>query len=508
MENLITLDNIFVGKADGLAEAKRSDFTTLFYNGNKNYNLLKEDKSKFIISGRKGTGKTILAKYYEKEMVKEGSLVKFVNGNDLLFRHVKELGIEKISDKCIASFIKYTILFEMSTLIIDNKKEVIKKSNLLQRIRIKKRIRKLAELISERRYEGNFSLESFSKEMKEKSEANISARNKKSMVGAKREQTRKENYSKNLYFAVVDNMENMVMELMKDVSLALIFDDVDEYTEKISENKNFQLFFIKIIEIIYEINEDLCNYIGSNSKIILLIRSDIIDSLQTNSSNINKIIIDSQVLLNWFGKVDEGKMENNLLFELILTKIRNSNEKLKDKTTSEIFEMFFPKKIDGISTVSYIFRYSHGSPRDIVNLLNIIKKENGEATFFKEQFFKSAEKEYSKGFMDELKNEASLYYDSNFIDSSFKLITLIGNVTFSLDEVQRVINDCKDDVKPLTDAKQFINIMYDIGAIGNYRIVHGKRRYTFKYREDGADVPDYRYLFTVHQGLRKSLLRK
>lgn len=47
MENLITLDNIFVGKADGLAEAKRSDFTTLFYNGNKNYNLLKEDKSKF-----------------------------------------------------------------------------------------------------------------------------------------------------------------------------------------------------------------------------------------------------------------------------------------------------------------------------------------------------------------------------------------------------------------------------------------------------------------------------
>jgi hypothetical protein len=59
-----------------------------------------------------------------------------------------------------------------------------------------------------------------------------------------------------------------------------------------------------------------------------------------------------------------------------------------------------------------------------------------------------------------------------------------------------------------TDAKQFINIMYDIGAIGNYRIVHGKRRYTFKYREDGADVPDYRYLFTVHQGLRKSLLRK
>lgn len=128
------------------------------------------------------------------------------------------------------------------------------------------------------------------------------------------------------YFAVVDNMENIVMELMKDVSLALIFDDIDEYTEKISEDKKFQLFLIKIIEIIYEVNEDLCNYTSGDSKIILLIRSDIIDSLQTNSSNINKIIIDSQILLNWIGKMDGGKPENNPLFDLILTKIKNSNE--------------------------------------------------------------------------------------------------------------------------------------------------------------------------------------
>lgn len=508
MEDRITLNDIFIGKADGLAEAKRSDFTTIFYNGNKNYNLLKDDKSKFIISGRKGTGKTILAKYYEKEMIKEGGFVKFVNGNDILFRHVKELGPDDINDKYVASFIKYIVLFEISALIIDKKKEIVRKSNIFRRIGIYRRIKKLSEIISSRRYEGNFSLESFTKEMREKSNAHIEDGKGISSVSAERENTRRENYSKNSYFAIIDNLENKVMDIVKNISVSIIFDDVDEYTEKITDDRNFQLFLIKIIEIINEVNEDLSNYTSGNSKIILLLRSDIIDSLQTKSSNINKIIIDSQILLNWIGKIDCNKPENNPLFDLILTKIKNSNKKLCDKTTGEIYDIFFPKKIDGINTVRYIFRRSHGRPRDVVNLLNIVKKDNGNATSFEEQFFKSAEKEYSKCFKDDLKNEVSLYYDSNIINSCFKLITLIGKTIFSLEEAQNVIDECKDEIVPVIDAKEFINIMYDVGAIGNYRKVEGKSMYAFKYREDGAESPDYRYLFTVHQGLRKNLLRK
>ena len=143
----IALDDIFIGKADGLTEAKRSDFVTLFYNGNKNYNLLKEDKSKFIISGRKGTGKTILAKYYEKEMLKDGGFVKFVNGNDILFRHVREIGPDDINDKYIASFIKYIILFEISTLILDHRGEIILKANVFQKIGLYRKIKELSKII-------------------------------------------------------------------------------------------------------------------------------------------------------------------------------------------------------------------------------------------------------------------------------------------------------------------------------------------------------------------------
>ena len=66
MEDNIILSDIFIGNPDGLSEARNKKFDTLFYNKNNKYQLLQADPSKFIITGRKGTGKTLLGKYYEK----------------------------------------------------------------------------------------------------------------------------------------------------------------------------------------------------------------------------------------------------------------------------------------------------------------------------------------------------------------------------------------------------------------------------------------------------------
>ena len=52
----IGLKDIFIGKANGLEEAENEKFEDLFYTGNLKYQQLVENKDKFIISGRKGTG--------------------------------------------------------------------------------------------------------------------------------------------------------------------------------------------------------------------------------------------------------------------------------------------------------------------------------------------------------------------------------------------------------------------------------------------------------------------
>ena len=59
--DVIKLKDIFIGYADGETEANSQEhnFLDLFYTGNSKYEEICKINS-FIISGRKGTGKTIL----------------------------------------------------------------------------------------------------------------------------------------------------------------------------------------------------------------------------------------------------------------------------------------------------------------------------------------------------------------------------------------------------------------------------------------------------------------
>lgn len=88
----IKLKNIYFGRADGSQEAEDENFENLFYKGNKKYDLLNKNIDKFIISGRKGTGKTILAKYFEKEKNKENILTKILNKRELILKIYLEKG--------------------------------------------------------------------------------------------------------------------------------------------------------------------------------------------------------------------------------------------------------------------------------------------------------------------------------------------------------------------------------------------------------------------------------
>jgi len=60
------LKDVFLGYNDGKKEAKyRSDYENFFYDYSNIYeNIIRPDK--YIMIGRKGSGKTILAEYYKK----------------------------------------------------------------------------------------------------------------------------------------------------------------------------------------------------------------------------------------------------------------------------------------------------------------------------------------------------------------------------------------------------------------------------------------------------------
>ena len=128
MEDNIILSDIFIGNPDGLSEARNKKFDTLFYNKNNKYQLLQSDPSKFIITGRKGTGKTLLGKYYEKRQNEENVFSKYIDKDDVLFMQLQSIGNGNIPQNERAAFSQYAILSQMGKILLDNQIKILKKS--------------------------------------------------------------------------------------------------------------------------------------------------------------------------------------------------------------------------------------------------------------------------------------------------------------------------------------------------------------------------------------------
>ena len=72
MEN-IKIKDLHIGNANGITEASNKGFENYFYTDNRYYESLVNNKEKYIIAGKKGTGKTLLAKYYESLENRKGN---------------------------------------------------------------------------------------------------------------------------------------------------------------------------------------------------------------------------------------------------------------------------------------------------------------------------------------------------------------------------------------------------------------------------------------------------
>ena len=79
----VLLKDLCLGFADGDTESSKDNFKDLFYTGNNKYDEITDNEMKFIISGQKGTGKTILGRYLEETYKEKGIECKIFNKNDI-----------------------------------------------------------------------------------------------------------------------------------------------------------------------------------------------------------------------------------------------------------------------------------------------------------------------------------------------------------------------------------------------------------------------------------------
>lgn len=297
-----------------------------------------------------------------------------------------------------------------------------------------------------------------------------------------------------------------VYNCAKYIKFMAIFDDLDEI--KIYKNlKHSKEFLSNFISFVYKLNADLRNNSFDNnnpSKCIILIRDDILRSLDSTEANLNKKTVDGEVKLYWLSK------EKNHLIDMICNKIKNCNSEFNNLSNEQIQEQLFGNSNDikRNDCLSKIINQSFGRPRDLIVRFNMIFEEYPQDSKINLTMVNSVLK-YSLYLWAELKNELTYKYDETFINSIEELLKNFAHKTFSYNRWESYYNrNINYNIKSQYSALDVITILYEIGVIGNITFLNenkSKFRVSFFYRPNGAKKPDIKKNFTIHYGIRRAL---
>lgn len=510
------LKDIKIGKADGEQESLEKNFMDMFYTGNNKVNEL-EDLSVFIISGRKGTGKTVLAKFFlENEKRKDLLLsTKYRKLNELSLHQLIEFGDKKIDRKMMFNFQKYYIYTELIETILRDKKSLKEFGyNLINFIKYRSSLKRLENLYNKKYTDDLFEIISLEGTINKNNEikANLTSSNLGAEVTKNETSSITEQREIKKFYKLLDLFEKNLFEILKYVNVNLVIDDFDDYF--IDDKKDLIRFLIDFVNNVKRINNVMKEKVKNTnfkSRCIILMRDDVIESFSNNDANIEKVIIDSRVRLNWNEKKNQNELKN-----MLFNKIIKSNEKFKQNKIVDIRtieDMFFPENEKNTSPRSKNFfnrivEMTFGRPRDVIVLLSIIVKQNKDESRFSFQMIKEASMEYSKHFINELRNEMCFHYDEKYIDSVFRLLADYRQTRFSYEDIHQFYRENSDKYTFEKTFLEIIDDMYKFGIIGFTGGIGKKGKkgyYRWSYFYNSPKNVDINATLVVHKALYKGL---
>lgn len=500
MADCVELKDLFIGVPDGAMEAQNENFKELFYDPNSKYDELINNDEKFLVIGNKGTGKTYLANYILAKSPK-GRVYEIVDGNGFSIYRLSNITEGNFSNDLILDLCKWFLMDKMSHLLL-------KKHPIKSRINFTSlgKLRKLVE---------QYDNYSFFKQIKIVSNSgkeieNLSNTKTKASKGAM-EQENAEAYSRRKtraftveserkqFYELINSYEELFFKcLSKNDDLMLIVDDLDELEKEEQKTGNI---IIGLINAAKEYNLRFKKSKGKE-KIVLLLRSDILNELQVQNANLSKTKTSCSVELYWLFDSMKEQYEHPLM-SMVLHKIKATSPVYCNYSNKELFMKLFPEKIDSKRPLDYLLDYGFGRPRDIITFLNHAKTEFPNETCFSAKILKEARKHYSSDFYNEMLNQASFHKSPEYILQCMNLISAMKSATFYYDRISKVYEANKERYSAIDNLDDALSFMYKIGAIGNVWKIGVTFHTCWAYKKDAMDEIDLNKKFTIHYGLRK-----
>lgn len=496
MENF-KLGQIILGKNDGRNEAKIKEFENLFYDLDNIYEKV-TDPFNFLVLGRKGTGKTLLAELIKKRNNTQNSICNIVNYNKFNLTYFKELKSETDmkADEYLAVW-EWVILIELSKIVVRDlnslKNSTLKKlSNFLEQngFGLELDSYKTIEITKKNQIDGNFNI-------------------KIAKFGENDEIIEKQVIT--TFIECLEPLKEILCKLFKEnfkKEIILIYDELDT---KFTNDVDYKNLIISLIKKTGELNEFFYDK-NIKIKIMVFLREDIFNLL--NDYDLNKIKEDNSVKIDW-GRNEESSP----LVEMIMKKIKHSYPSLSKKITEEIIKLIFPKikynyynngnkSIKYINAFEYYLRRTFLRPRDLITFLNKIIDINKNADKFYDNLVKKAEKSYSEYLVNEIRNEMKGHLEDEEIDYILSLLRTFSKRYFFYSDLENFYKTTKKENIEI-DLKKCITLLFNLSVLGNHYIDNkrGVKFYKYNYREQNIEI-NFDQTFVLHEGFTKYFILK
>ena len=304
---------------------------------------------------------------------------------------------------------------------------------------------------------------------------------------------------------IVNKANDLFNELTADTGKLYIL--LDELELSLTTKKVYDRDARMIRDVIIAIEK--LNTISKKKKfalhIIGAIRSEVLTAVSSFGKEINKPTSDFGISIVWHQS--GGDISTHPILKIIAKRIESSEHfhNLQKHELDEIWDNYFPKRINNVQIQTYILNQTWYRPRDVIRLLTIAQKHFPNKTEFDHQVFDTIRKYYSTDSWVELSEELKTSFKSDEIEG-IKRLFYGFKPSFSLEELKSHIESISinyPEVNDLLDKHNLESILsklYKIGFIGNVASKNARMYYRFSYRGDDEILLEKD--FTVHRGVR------
>lgn len=491
----VPIRDVFIGKVDVNDEIRLKNFIELYYDKDSISETITRD-SIFLVTGRKGTGKSYFANY----------LLKISEQNDKLFCKVCDQDTynrEKISKIKSASvgkdqstlLWKWIIYSQFTEMIIEKRKfkKYIPFTTTHKLYKVYKKINKRLDVIYKPKGKVIANASKYG--------GIINSPDKIMGISGENQSQSSTQYDVVEYYENIPLLEELLINSLKhEKGFLLIFDDLDELDGATNKSIEYNNSILGLIKTVKELNAKIYDY---EHKAIIMLRSDIIRSLMLHSANLNKHTAECNITLNWFEDKNKINPSEHPLIIMVLKKVKATVPEYSNYSYEELYKHLFPEKVNNKDPFSFLLDHSFGRPRDLVAYLNKVKdiEKDSEVHYFSAKSIRKAKKKYARWFLQELYNEISIHDNKMFVEESVRLVRNHKKITFSLNDISDFYELNKADYPNIQDIKEALTELYKYGVVGNQ---NNSKSY-WGYREDADSEPNFSLDFTIHYAIQPTL---